>query len=75
MKQIIISVAIILIGISCTNSRKAHSTVTREVVTGVKHTEQGRYITLKGRKGRFPVISDTLKVNDTITITWLKRVK
>lgn len=72
MKHIIIILAMFIA--SCTTSRNAHSTVTREVVTGVGHTADGRYITLEGRKGRFPVISDTLKVNDTITVTWLRRI-
>lgn len=42
-------------------------------VLSVEKLRSGSVVTLQGVKGQFIVPSDTLKVNDAITVSWLHK--
>ncbi|MBK7885527.1 MAG: hypothetical protein IPJ81_18310 [Chitinophagaceae bacterium] len=56
---------------SCSASK---SSITKSyTVTNVEKNDDQSIVRIKGLPGRYILNSDTLKVNDKITITWINR--
>lgn len=72
---IVILFAAIVAGATLSGCSTAKPVTKKYVITSVVKQGSSSLVTIKGLRASYLLNSDTLKVNDTITITWVKKLK